>query len=266
MTFSTSSNMRLLVRDASLSQAAVMLTIGLDVNNTVDKSTLTRFRAAITNNLAAQLDKCEGDVWTVELEADVNPPRPLLAAAFSIRILWAQWFYAISPAGAPVRLTVRDDRTYSSSNSAASAPVPIPMATTRGSTSGYARSASPVPSLGRSSSCSSMRSAASSSTAPTSAPSSAGSSPKNPFAELGNGVLDTVQQQQQQQRRVRRQRGGVKQKQRGIHVDKAKLDVTPYDNGITGVLTGGVMLGRRPRPAGAGFAPQPPHPMMSMTA
>lgn len=260
MTFSTTSSMRPLVREANLSQAAVMLTIGLDVNNSMDKSTLTRFRAAITSNLATQLDKCDGNVWTVELEADVNPPRPLVAAAFSIRMLWAQWFYAISPAGAPVRLTVHDDRRPGAC-AAASAPVPVPMATTRGSTSGYARSASPVPSLGRSSSCSSMRSVASSSTAPTSAPSSADSSPKNPFAELGNGVLDTVQQQQ---RRVRRQRGGVKQKQRGIHVDKAKLDVTPYDNGITGVLTGGVMLGRRPRPAGAGFAP--PHPMMSMSA
>ncbi|KAH7103706.1 hypothetical protein BKA62DRAFT_768640 [Auriculariales sp. MPI-PUGE-AT-0066] len=245
---------RPLVRDVPLSQASVMLTIALDVGGLLDKPTLIRFRASLTAQIADYFERTENKSWSFTLELDTTPPKPLLAAAFSIRIRWSNWFDSISPAGAPVHVTIRDDRF------ARPASVSVAPSTTT-TTTGIARSPSPVLSLGRSSSCSSMRSAASGSTAPTSIH-SIECSPIIPLSELANlnlGNGASFPALEQQQRRVRRQRGGVKQKQRGIHVDKAKLEVTPYDNGITGVLTGGVMLGRRPRPAQSGVvvAPQP---------
>lgn len=215
-----------------LSNAVFFLTVPLEYANIVDDGTLARLRAALATNFAQHFaqPRCSTEF---ALEGSVMPPKPILNAGFAVRMRWTDWFTALSPSGTPILLTVTDDRD------AERTPRPTPRLRHAPSPIKTPRAPSPTPSLGRSSSCSSLRSdvpslvsTSSHSTAPTS--SSSCPSPEPEHEPL---------------RRPRRQRGGVKQKQRGIHVDRSRLEVTPYDGGGTGVLTGGVMLGRRVRPA-----------------
>ncbi|KZV88559.1 hypothetical protein EXIGLDRAFT_696599 [Exidia glandulosa HHB12029] len=258
-----------------LSNAVFFLTVPLEYSSFVDDATLARLRATLATNFAQHFahPRCSN---VFPLEGSVMPPKPILNAGFAVRMRWSDWFMALSPSGTPILLTVIDDRATPAPRTPSPRSFPVrdeertPRPTPRlrhvpssvrivppVPSAGMTRAASPVLSLGRSSSCSSMRSdvpslvsTSSISTAPTSScssPRSASPSPERCSIE----VYTPADPNAPPIRRPRRQRGGVKQKQRGIHIDKNKLDVTPYDGGVTGVLTGGVMLGRRARPATA---------------
>lgn len=223
-----SSSSRPTPTSVSLSNAVFFLTVPLEFSPLLDDRTLARLRQALQHNLDAHFAARGSNQFL--LEAAAMPPKPILTAGFAVRMRWSDWFAVLSPEGRPILLQITAD----------GAP---------------ARPASPSPSLGRSSSCSSMRSdvpsLASVSTAATG--SSLCSSPSSPApapcVDIYGVTVNAADPGATIVRRPRRQRGGVKQKQRGIHIDKSKLDITAYDGGVTGVLTGGVMLGRRLRPA-----------------
>lgn len=231
----------------TLSNVVFFLTVPLEYAGVADDRTLARLRAALATNFEQHFaptttsERGEEREMRLELAAGVMPPKPLLNACFAVRMRWSDWFAALSPGGTPLVLAVRDDRA-DTPRALRRAPPSTLLRPTPNHPQQTHRPRSP--SLGRSSSCSSMRSdvpslvsSSSLSTAPESCPPSP---PPAMAMALGTAAGE---------RRPRRQRGGVKQKQRGIHIDKSRLDVTPYDGGVTGVLTGGVMLGRRSRPA-----------------
>ncbi|KZV96478.1 hypothetical protein EXIGLDRAFT_816746 [Exidia glandulosa HHB12029] len=221
-----------------LSGVALLLTEPL--SHVVDGLTLVLLRAALNTNFAQHFDRhirCQ-DIF--ELRGSVMPPKPILKAGFTVRILWSTWFNALSPSGRAILLKVVDDRA-SRHPASAFGDEERPQL--------HSRTPTPIPSLTLTSSCIAVSSDAAVHITTSSDTSAAhtllrsSSESQFVFSSSGRELPDAVQH-----RRPRRKRGGVKQRQRGIHVDKTRLDPTPYvhaGGSVTGVLTGGVMLGRR---------------------
>ncbi|KZV91952.1 hypothetical protein EXIGLDRAFT_693189 [Exidia glandulosa HHB12029] len=239
----------------SLSKVAAFLTGPLERD--VDAVSLGRMQEALATNFALHfVENRRHDVFS--LEGSIMPPKPILRASFTVRIRWSTWFKALSPSGRPILLTVIEDRVRPQTFATAAQPLHSPelprtlcyvrnedrftfaASSLKHSNAPFVPDQYNVLPSSRILSKPSLRSPTPAAQIPIRS-----ATLYSPETRAQDDCAE-ASHETGQNRRARRQRGGVKHKQRGIYVDKSKLDVTPYlhSGGVTGTLTGGVMLGR----------------------
>lgn len=204
---------------------AVSLLIGpLERSRTLAPPTVGRLRTALHTNLAQHLER-GASPWFL-LEAGTLPSKPVLSAAFAVRIPWSVWFHALSPSGKSIALHIahKNAEPRLPTNGTAYYPSLFGHVTIMITTTPTAMLPPPMQRWIW--------------TASHSQPCLTGSADTADVTQAGSDEGCHT--------RRRGRRGGSKRKQRGIRIETSGHQVFSYDGGRTGILPGGVMLGSRP--------------------